>query len=105
MVVLVGPQTWVPLTWLVKKQSATSHSSTEAEIVALEAAIRMEGLPLLSLWDDVVSVIQPDYSPPDSGDGIDHRQLHIHRDYVTNILANVDFVPQTVQTPPQHHTM
>ena len=33
---IVGPRTNVPLTWLCKKQTAVSHSSTESEIVALD---------------------------------------------------------------------
>ena len=49
VLVLVGPSTFVPLTWVCKKQGAVSHSSTEAEIIALEAMMRMDGLPCLSL--------------------------------------------------------
>ena len=45
-VVLMGPRTFVPITWLCKKQGAVSHSSTEAEVIALDAAMRMECLPL-----------------------------------------------------------
>ena len=33
--VLVGPRTFVPLSWFCKKQGAVSHSSSEAEIIAL----------------------------------------------------------------------
>ena len=54
---LVGPQTFVPLTWICKKQGAVSHSSTEAEIVGLDTMIRLEGIPALNLWSQVVDVI------------------------------------------------
>ena len=53
---LVGPNTFVPITWLCKKQGAVSHSSTEAEVIALDAAMRMEGIPMLMFWDQVIEV-------------------------------------------------
>ena len=34
-----------------------SHSSTEAEVIALDAALRLEGLPALMLWDTVIEVL------------------------------------------------
>ena len=34
-VVLVGPGTWFPLTWVYHKQGATARSATEAETSAL----------------------------------------------------------------------
>ena len=51
---LIGPNTFVPLLWFVKKQGAVSHSSTEAEIISLDAALRMEGIPALLLWENSV---------------------------------------------------
>ena len=51
---LLGPQTFVPLAWLCKKQGAISHSTTEAETIALDAGLRLEALPLLMLWDIVI---------------------------------------------------
>ena len=44
---------------VLKKQTAISHSSSEAEVIALDAAIRMEGLPALCLWEEVVSIFGP----------------------------------------------
>ena len=37
-----------------------SHSSSEAERIALDAAIRMEGIPALLFWDLVTSVLSPE---------------------------------------------
>ena len=47
--VLMGPRTFVTLGWICRKQTSVSHSSAESEIVALESALRMEGLPALML--------------------------------------------------------
>ena len=33
---LVGPNTFVPISWLCTKQTAVSHSTSEAEVIALE---------------------------------------------------------------------
>ena len=40
-----------------KKQTAVSHSSIESEIIALEEAVRIEGLPILSFWETVVAIL------------------------------------------------
>ena len=54
---LAGHNTFMPLASLCKKQTCVSHSSTELEIIALTLAVRKEALPLLTLWDIVVDVI------------------------------------------------
>ena len=36
MLCLVGPQTFCPIAWFMKKQGAVSHSCSEAEVVALD---------------------------------------------------------------------
>ena len=56
---LVGPHTYVPLTWICKKQGAVSHSSTEAEVISLEALMRLEGIPALNLWNQILEVLCP----------------------------------------------
>ena len=45
------------LSWMCKKQTAVSHSSTESEIVSLDTGLRLDGLPALELWDLIVSVL------------------------------------------------
>ena len=50
--VLTGPNgTCFPLSWIVKKQSATSRSTTEVEMIALAYALFNEALPTVGLWD------------------------------------------------------
>ena len=47
---LTGPNTYVPITWICKKQGAVSHSTAEAEVISLDAGMRLEGIPALTLW-------------------------------------------------------
>ena len=42
---------FVPISWMCKKQTAVSHSSTESEIISLDAGLRLDGIPALDLWD------------------------------------------------------
>ena len=39
-----------------KKQTSVSHSSTESEIISLNAGLRIDGLPALDPWDIVIEV-------------------------------------------------
>ena len=39
-----------------KKQTSVSHSSTDAEVISLDAGLRMDGIPALDLWDLVIEV-------------------------------------------------
>ena len=45
---------FVPISWMCKKQTADSHSSTESEIISLDTGLRLDGLPALELWDLIV---------------------------------------------------
>ena len=62
--VIIGPNTFVPITWFCKKQGAVSHSSSEAELIALDAALRIEGISSLLFWDVVMSVLCPTRGDP-----------------------------------------
>ena len=53
---ILGSQTFVPISWMCKKQTSVSHSSTEAELKSLDAGWRMDGIPALDLWDLVIEV-------------------------------------------------
>ena len=54
---IFGSHTFVPTSWMCKKQTAVSHSSTESEIISLDTGLRLDGLPALELWDLIVSVL------------------------------------------------
>ena len=53
---IFGSHTFVPISWMCKKQTAVSHSSTESEIISLDNGLRLDGLLALELWDLIVSV-------------------------------------------------
>ena len=42
-------RTFVPISWMCKKETAVSHSSTESEIISLDTGLRLDGLPALEL--------------------------------------------------------
>ena len=48
---------WKPISWMCKKQTSISHSSTESEIISLDAGLRMDGVPAVDLWDVVIEVL------------------------------------------------
>ena len=51
---IFGSHTFVPISWMCKKQTSVSHRSTEAEIISLDAGLRMDGIPALDLWTLVI---------------------------------------------------
>ena len=52
---LYGDHSFFPLSGQSKKQTAVSHSTVEAEIVAADHAIRSSGLPALQLWERLLN--------------------------------------------------
>ena len=61
----VGPNTFHPLGAVSTTQTAVSHSSTEGEVIALDHAIRVEGLPAITFWE----VVRPLFTSTDSQGG------------------------------------
>jgi hypothetical protein len=49
--VLKGPSAFFPLSWVSKKQTSVSRSTTEAELVSLAHSLFSEAMPMLSLWE------------------------------------------------------
>ena len=54
---IFGSHTFVPLSWMCKKQTSVSHCSTESEIISLDAGLRLDAIPALDLWDLIVAVL------------------------------------------------
>ena len=54
---IFGSRTFVPQSWMCKKQISVSHSSTESEVLSLDAGLRMDGIPTLDLWGLVTEVL------------------------------------------------
>ena len=104
--------TFVAISWMCKQQTSVSHSSTESEIISLDARLRLEGIPALDFWDLIVAVLgntkqncveQDDLlknkreicSPPHT---IHNRK---QSQSLINELDNVEFIPSNVQSSHQ----
>ena len=97
-----GSHTFVPISWMCKKQTAVSHSSTESEIISLDTGLRLDGLPALELWDLIVSVlgnvsrVSDRSGKPESDDHKHHKsQKRI------DVMEDIDSVPSNVQSARQ----
>ena len=55
---IFGSRTFVPVSWMCKKQPSVSHCSTESEIISLDSGLRLDGLPALDLWDVVIGLLR-----------------------------------------------
>ena len=54
---LVKVEPFVPISWMCKKQTAVSHSSTESAVISLDVGLGMDGIPALDSWDLVFEVL------------------------------------------------
>ena len=97
-----GSHTFVPISWMCKKQTSVSHSSTESEIISLDAGLRLDGLPALELWDLIVSVLEnvsrvSDRSGKPESDDHKHHKSHNKID----VMKDIDAVLSNVQSARQ----
>ena len=88
-----------PMSWMCKKQTAVSHSSTESEIISLDTGLRLDGLPALELWDLIVSLLGnvsciSDRSGKPECDVHKHHKPHKKID----VMKDIDAVPSNVQS-------
>ena len=88
---ILGSHTFVPISWMCKKQTSVSHSSTESEIISLDAGLRMNGIPALDLWDLVIEVLHSSSNQHKKS----KRQCAGHNDLE---LCNVDYVSSNVKS-------
>ena len=93
-IVYFGSHTFVPISWMCKKQTSVSDSSTESDIISLDAGLRMDGIPALDLWHLIVAFLH----------GNTYQSKQVHGNLSTSPtrkkipgkiddLSNVDFVP------------
>ena len=97
-----GSHTFVPTSWMCKKQTAVSHSSTESEIISLDTRLRLDGLPALELWDLIVSVFGSVSQISDrTGRLVNDVKKHQKSQGKINVMENIDSVPLNVQSSRQ----
>ena len=91
---IFGSHTFVPISWMCKKQTSVSHSSTESEIISLDAGLRLDGIPALDLWDLIVTVLH----------GNTYQSNQVRGNPCTNLLE-VRAAPHTLQKRKKSHGM
>ena len=99
---IFGSHTFVPISWMCKKQTAVSHSSTESEIIPWDTGLRLDGLPALELWDLIVSILG-NVSRVSDRSGQPDNDVHKHHksQKKINVIENIDCVPSNVQSAHQ----
>ena len=102
---IFGSHTFVPISWMCRKQTSVSHSSTESEIISLDAGLRLDGIPALDLWDLIVLVLG---NTTQNHDRTERPVVCSHTNHgrkqsrrVIHDLDNVDFIPSNVQSSHQ----
>ena len=86
---------------MCKKQTSVSHSSTESEIISLDAGLRLDWILALDLWDLIVSVLGNTTQTAERLGRpviIDKSQRSQGK---TNVLNNIDCVQSNVQSSHQ----
>ena len=86
---------------MCKKQTSVSHSSTESEIISLDAGLRLDGLPALESWELIVSALGNMTQTTERTE----RSVIIDRSQksqgIFNVLNDIDCVPSNVQSSHQ----
>ena len=102
---ILGSRKFVPISWMCKKQTSVSHSSTEAEVISLDAGLRMDGIPALDLWDLVIELFHSSPNQTDktkdvrepgrnlSPNTLPNMQKQIPTTHTNLDLTNIDHVP------------
>ena len=89
---------------MCNKQTRVSHSSTEAEIISLDAGLRMDGIPALDLEDLILEVSQSDSNRKQKLK-LERRNPSFYRasekkqrnTQISLELSHVDFVPSNAK--------
>ena len=102
----LGSHTFVPVSWMCKKRTAVSHSSTESEIISLDPGLRLDGLLALELWDLIVSVLGK-ISRVSDGSGQPDNDVHKrHKSQKKiDVMEDINTVPSNVQSARQEASL
>ena len=92
-----GSHTFVSISWMCKKQTSVSHSSTESQIVSLDAGLRLDGIAALDLWDLFVSVFGNTTQTTERQGRPVVNDKNQRTQGMTNVLNHIDWVPSNVQ--------
>ena len=95
---IFGSHTFVPISWMCKKQTSVSHSSTESEIISLDAGLRLDGLLALELWDLIVSVLGNTIQTHEKPGRPVVSDKNQRSQGMTNVLNSIGCVPLNVQS-------
>ena len=87
----------------LSEQTTVSYGSTEAEIISLDACLRMDGIHALNLWDSVIEVVRsapnktdvPKEEPRGNPSAVvqPNMRSHIQTKHIDLIPTNIDHVP------------
>ena len=96
---IFASHTFVPISWMCKKQTSVSHRSTKSEIISLDTGLRLDGLLALELWDLIVSVLG-NGSRVSDGSGKPETVVHKRQKFHNKIdvIKDIDLVPSNVQS-------
>ena len=95
-----GSHTFVPMSWMCKKQTSLSHSSTESEIISLDAGLSLD-VPALELWDLIVSVLGNMTQTHERTGRPAVKDKDQRSQGITNVLNHIDCAPLNVQSSHQ----
>ena len=100
---IFGSHTFVPISWMCKKQTSVSQSSTESEIISLDTGLVLDDLFVLELWDLTVSVLgnvslDSDRSGQFGSGGV-HKCHKSHKKI--DVMKDIDSVPSNVRSARQ----
>ena len=99
---IFGSHTFVPISWMCKKQTAVSHSPTESEIISLDTGLRLDGFFALELWNLIVCVLG---NVSRVSDRSGQLECDIHKHHKSHnkidVVHDIDYVPSNVQSSNQ----
>ena len=103
---IFGSHTFVAISWMCKKQTAVSHSSTESETISLDTGLRLDGLFALELLDLIVYVLGNNSRVSDRSGQLDDDVHKRHKSQKKiDVIKDIDVVLSNVQSAGQEASL